>query len=393
MKYTFRSHPSRMATLMATFGAGARVEFESKYPKGIAHFNEHMVFKGNAKYDAKALLWKIAAAGGSWNAFTSEDLVCFHVTIPEENLETAFECISEIVKRPLFPAEEIEKEKEVVCQEIRMYKDDIDSLVSYAMMESVFNHSLATPVIGTEESVRAITRDNLIDFNREFYSPEHQLITLCSLSDHRDLTEKYFGAIDEVLVRKPDLEPTYSAPFEKEVVKAGQLQNIISIAFGGQKIDETIKEKAAVDVFNEVFGSGDVSRLFLKIREDMGLVYGIGSYLMDNMDGNLFCISTQTEPENAAAVIKEINNQIEIMKTTLPTAEELQSAKNKICSAEYSNVDTSRGVAMRILMEEFLKYPTTSEYLAEVDKVTLEKVKEIAEKIFANNKYIVIGHG
>jgi predicted Zn-dependent peptidase len=320
-------------------------------------------------------------------------LVCYHVSIPEENLETAFECISEIVKRPSFPAEEIEKEKEVVCQEIRMYKDDIDSLVSYSMMESVFNHSLAAPVIGTEESVRSITRDNLIDFNREFYSPEHQLITLCSSSDHRDLTEKYFGAIDEVLVWKPDLEPTYNAPFEKEVVKAGQLQNVISIAFGGNKIDETIKEKAAVDVFNKVFGSGDVSRLFLKIREDMGLVYGIGSYLMDNMDGNLFCISTQTEPENAAAVIKEINNQIEVMKTTLPTAEELQSAKNKIRSAEYSNVDTSRGVAIRILMEEFLNYPTTSKYLAEVDKVTPEKVKEIAEKIFANNKYTVIGHG
>jgi predicted Zn-dependent peptidase len=392
MKYKYRNHPSRMSTLMVTFGAGARASL-GKYPDGIAHFCEHAVFKASTKYTAKQLLWKIASAGGNWNAFTSEDLVAYHVTIPEENLDVAFECISEITTSPTFPADELVKEKEVICQEIRMYDDEMGTKVGYALRQAIFDNPLATPILGTEESVRSITRDNLVAFNREFYSPEQRLVTLCAQSNAFGLVGKYFGKPNDVLVFGPPNAPNYKPSSDQEITKPGHLQHMISIAFAGPGIDTLTKNRAAFDVFNRIFGGGDVSRLFLKIREDLGLVYGVGSTMCDFMDGNYFYIGTETEPENSNQVVAEINNQIDVMQSVMSTDEELRTAKNKIRSGIYSRMDTSNGTVGFVLDEEFYGQPDTSQYLAAVDQVTAAQVQEIAQKVFAEPKYTVIGHG
>jgi predicted Zn-dependent peptidase len=391
MRYRYRQSPSKLSTLMVTTGGGARAGF-GKYPNGMAHFYEHMAFKGSSAYTAKQLLWKVATAGGSWNAWTSEDLVSYHITIPEENIAVAFECLEQIVNKPIFPTEEIEKEKDVVCQEIRMYQDDLGTLVSYAMMESIFDHSLAIPIAGNEESVKLITQDNLIDFNHEFYNHDKQLVTLCSTVDHNDLVEKHFGKPDNCLIWRPKMEPNYRTSFTKEVIKPGQLQHIISMSFAGKLIDAVSKREAEFAVFNKIFGGSDVARLFLAIREDKGLVYGIYSSLDEYMDGNVFNIGTQTEPENSEIVLKEIDNQIELMKHSLPSEEELRSAKNKIRSREYGRLDSSGSIAHRIVSEEFYAEKNITEQLAEVEAVTAEQVKEIAEQVFSDTKYIVIGH-
>lgn len=381
-----------MATLMVTFGGGSRAGF-GKYPDGIAHFMEHMRFKGSPGFTAKQLLWKLASTGGSWNAWTSEDLVTYHVTIPEDNIETAFECLYEVVNKPVFPEDEMKKEQEVVCQEVRMYNDDIGSLVHYKLMETIFDNSLAVPIVGTEKSVSSITRQNLLDFNQEFYNQEQKLVTLCATANHLHLVEKYFGIPDDVLVWKPHCVPNYKPSANHEVVKESQLQHVIDVAFASPEIEALGKNRAAFDVFNKIFGSGDVSRLFLTIREDLGLVYGIHSGLQDFMDGSVFMIGTETEPENAEKVIKEIDNQIKKMVNELPTDEELRSAKNKLRSAEYSQMDTSNRTALRVVVEEFYGHPSVSQYLGDVEQVTAQQVKEIAEKVFAGHKYTILGHG
>ena len=160
MRYKYRRHPSKLATLMVTFGAGSRVEHNTEYPKGIAHYMEHVRLKGTETKTAKDLLRQTADAGGSWNAWTSDDLVSYYMTIPEENIEVAFECLSDIILNPIFPQDELTKEQEVVCQEIRMNNDEIDTLVHYKLMGMAFDNSLTIPRVGYEESVRSITRDH-----------------------------------------------------------------------------------------------------------------------------------------------------------------------------------------------------------------------------------------
>ena len=380
---------------MITFGAGGRVEFGTKYPVGIAHFMEHMRFKGSDKYTSKDLLKMVADDGGSWNAWTSEDLVAYHVTIPEENIETAFKALSEVVLRPAFPQKELDKEQEVVCQEVRMYDDQIDTLVHYKIMNTVFNNSMSTPIVGTEKSVNSITRDHLLGFNKDFYSREHTLIALASTGDHSHLAEKYFGELDDVWVTRPaDKKVVYAPATSCVVEKEGQLQNSISVCFGREELRQSVKPNQHIHtVFNNIFGSGSTSKLFMSVREDLGLVYGIGAYINHNMDGTLYEIYTSTEPENSDQVINEIDNQIEIMSKEPPTEQEIQRAKNKVRSAMYSRLDTSHGAISEIVNEEFYQYKTGSEFLAKVDGVTAEDVHKLAKEIFAGTKYTVVGTG
>ncbi len=396
MKYRFRRHPSKLATLMVTFGAGSRIEHNTEYPKGIAHYMEHVRFKGTDTKTAKDLMRQTADAGGASNAWTSEDLVSYHMTIPEENLETAFECLSDITLNPAFPNDELIKEQEVVCQEVRMYDDDIDHLVHYKMMDTVFeDNPLTVPIVGTEKSVQSITRDHILKFNKEFYSREHMLITLGAVSDHHHLVEKYFGIPDDVLLYlPPTTNVEYKSPASHIVHKDGQIQDSILITFGN-KLLRTMsnRDRAKIKMFSAIFGQGDTSRLFMKVREDLGLVYGIGSYNNNNMDGSLYEIYTSTEPENREQVIEAINEEIDKIQNTPPSKDELRRAKNMIRSAYYRLLDSSSTAIMQVLYEEFFNYTTGSEFLAEIDAVTTDDVHEVAQKILQGNKYTVIGTG
>lgn len=394
MKYMYRKHSSKLATLMVGFGAGSRVEHGSKYPRGIAHLTEHMLFKGNANNTSKQLKQRLANLGGSSNAATSHDMVYYFITIPEENLDKGAEILAEMVLRPDFPEEELQKEREVVCQEIRMYDDDIDSLIYKRLNERTFNNAAKIPIIGFEDTVRSITRQNLLDFYQEFYGSDNRAVVLVSSQDHIDTLSKYFGQDDGKLVcipRSKSIE--YAGGFDDKVIKEGHIQNTITINFGSQSIFDLSDFETQTEVFNRVFGAGDVSRLFMRVREDLGLVYGIGSYFAQSLDGSLYTITTLTEPANESKVIAAVNEEIDRMLKEPATQDELQMAKNKLKTRLYGTCDTSFGTGSLALSELFLYGKTVEQLLNELDKVNVDDVTRIAKIIFDSNKYTIIGTG
>lgn len=397
MRYKFKKHPSRLATLMVAFGAGSRIEFGRDYPAGMAHFMEHMRFKGTEKLTAKEILKMIAHAGGSSNAWTSEDTAGYHVTIPEENIEVAFRVMADVVKNPTFPKEEMEKEREVVCQEIRMYDDEISENAHNETMLWAFSNSLASPILGFESSVRSVTQNDLIRFNKEFYNNEQMLIVLAAQNDYSHWVEKYFGIPDDSLVfPAPAPDVKYGNSIAGEIRKEGQLQNHISISFGSEKLHKLTSDpvlRGVRKVTNTIFGGNDDSRLFLRIREDLGLVYGINSCFADYMDGTLFTIVTDTEPGKSKQVIDSIEEEIDKMCKSKPTEEELQRAKNRIKSHVYSVLDSSIGTADITVLEEFYGLRFDSQYFAQIDAVTADEVHQFAQSIFDGNKYVAIGMG
>ena len=245
MKYKYIRHPSKLVTLMITHGAGRRVEHKTKYPDGTAHYMEHVRFKGTKNYTAKDLLKKVAYNGGAWNAFTSEDIVSYHMTIPEENIEAAFKYLAEVMLGPEFPAEELEKEKEVVCQEIKMYDDDLTVLAYNKLMSMVYTNSLAVPIGGTIESVRSITRDHIQDFNRSFYNFSQMYIALAAPVDYYHFAEKYFGIQDDVLIYPTaDKDTEYAAGFCTEIEREGFVQDVAIVSFGGKELREAFEDRA-----------------------------------------------------------------------------------------------------------------------------------------------------
>jgi len=378
-----------MATLAVTYGGGRRAE--RNVPNGIAHFMEHFRFKGTEKYNCKELTRLVAFHGGSWNAFTSDDLVSYHISIPSEKLEEACEYLSQITLHPTFPEEELEREKEVVCQEVRMYEDDIGSLVHWDMMGKVFNNSLAYNIVGTEQSVRSITKADLEKFNQDVYNREHMLFTLSAPDDREDLIEKYFGIPDDVLVYPPrDISPQYASDFSSKVYKDGLIQQTLSIGFAGDGMYD-LSMRPVGKVFNAIFGAGSDARLFDRIRDDMGLVYGIYSSMQHHMDGTIFTIGTETDPENVSTVLETVDEEIERISHELVTSEELQRAKNRIRSSEYRAVDSSEGACYKAVYEEFYGFESGSSYLANIDAVSAEQVRDFAQNVFSKNKYTVVG--
>lgn len=381
---------------MVTFGAGNRLEFDKNYPCGIAHFMEHMRFKGSKSRTAKQMLMEIAYNGGDMNAWTSEDAVSYFITIPEENIETAFKVMHDIVHEPIFPQKEMEKEQEVVCQEIRAYDDEMHDNIYQETMKWAFSNNLMYPVVGFEDTVRQITRDDLVRFDRDFYNPEQMLVSLASKNNHSFLVEKYLGIPDDNFKIPPRTKETeYGPSFVGEIKKDGVIQTDIMVTFGGPHAhDIYFTNRPAVCIFDMIFGASDDSRLFMNLREDSGLVYGVSSSVHDMLDGSLFAIHTETEPDKKDRVLQAIDDEVDRMLNEAPTEEELQRAKNRYKSHMYHMLDRSYYMADMMLEEEMYGHKFDSSYLAEIDSITSNDVLDVAQAILGRgNRYVAIGMG
>jgi len=380
---------------MVATGAGNRVEFDTEYSSGIAHFMEHMRFKGTYERTAKDLLKTVAHNGGEMNAWTSEDNSGYYITIPEENIEVAFDCLAGVALYPIFPEYEIAKEKDVVGQEIMSEEDDIDENLYQETMLWAFSNSLTYPILGFKDSVANITRDELLKFNKEFYNKEQLLVVLSARDDYSHFMEKYFGIPDGVLAFRPSLSNVkYGKSVAGKIKKEGYPQSSIMMSFGSDKIHHAAHHnRALLHVFNTMFGAEDDSRLFMRIREDLGLVYGIDSILHNALDGTLFSITTEAESYKEDTIVAAINEEINKMCSDKPTSEELVRAKNRLKSSLYGFLDTSLGKSNLVVKEEFHNYSVDSKFLAQIDSVTVDEVFQMSKDVFSGNKYVAIGTG
>lgn len=387
MIYRHIKHSSRLSTIEVIFDGGLRAEFSKAYPNGIAHFMEHLRFRGTEKYDWKTLREGLSRIGAQWNAYTSEDFVSYHMTIPEENIEQAFDYLSQIALYPTFPADEIEKERGIVKQEIRMYKDYIQEINKEDMFSRIFNNFLSNSVQGTEKSVDSITRQHILDFNKDFYN-NNRMLCMVGQNDYRELAEKYFGDIDDSFSLTPSSKVKYAEPFKRSIDKEGFEQSSLIISYGGDVVEELRKNSPCRQVFNHIFGGTPDSRLSTKIREEFGLVYGIGSYLQETVEGSLYSIFTLTQKENLDKVIEETNKVINDMKSDKVDGDELVRAKNMIKSSIYSMLESSARVCEREIEKVVYGRPDINTLVEEIEKVGTDDVLDMANTIFSGKCYI-----
>lgn len=394
MKYQYIKCQNKIATLMVTFGAGSRVESKENYNNGISHLIEHLRFRGGEKYDSNTISQKISYWGGYTNAWTSEDLVNYYLSIPEENINYVLPYFSEIIF-PSFSEDGIKKEKIIVCQEMKDRMDSIETQMGEKLYSKVFNNSLKYSIIGNEKSIQLITRDEILKFNNQFYNENNALVTFVSPKDHyKDISKNTLRGWKNNNILNfipPDQKVVYNPSFKTKVTKQDTKQNSIFIAYGGFTLQQYKQFRLAGWVFNEAFGSGPDSRLFIKVREEKGLVYGIGSSYSNHFDGILFNICTSTEPKHTKNVLNIINEQIKNIKQSLITKKELQKAKNKILRHSYDVLESSHGIASIHMRKEFYNKPSLKEDLQNVQKVTEKDVLNFANKLFNQNCYTVIG--
>ncbi len=360
--------------------AGSR--YEETEMNGISHFLEHMFFKGTTSRNAREIAEAFDAIGGQVNAFTSKEYTCYYAKVLDEKSEYALDILSDMFFNSLFDEEELEKEKNVVLEEINMYEDAPDELVHELLSKASFGgHPLAYSVLGTKETLLRIERKDLERYRDKFYKPENIVISVAGhFSDSllRSIEKKFgeFHSPSETLEWKQATFCSDKISKNKETEQSHLCVGFLGLPFGHERIYE-------LSILNNVIGGSMSSRLFQEIREEKGLAYSVYSYHSAFSDTGLLTIYAGTAPDQAELVFDTIMHTLQTIKQKGLTKQELENSKaqlkgNLMLSLESTSSRMSRNGKNELLLQ---KIKSLDEILHAIDSVTLDGVNQLADEL------------
>jgi len=376
----------RSAAIGLWVGAGSRDEREGY--EGISHFMEHMFFKGTEHRTARALAESLEAVGGQLNAFTTKEYTCYYAKVLDEDLDLAIDVLSDMFFHSLFDEKEIEKEKNVVIEEIKMYEDSPDELIHDIFSEKVWNeHPLGKPILGTEASITSLSRDKIMLFLSEHYAPDNVVVAVAGKIKHEDIVAKLsaqFGTFKRGGRRVLEEAPTGKTVEHYQKKETEQMHIILGVPGLGQD-DEDIY---AMHIFNNILGGGLSSRLFQEIREQRGLAYSVYSYHSTYVDSGLFAIYAGTSPKNTQEVIECILQELKEISEQGITADELARTKAQIKGGLYLGLESVSSRMSRLGKTEltYNRVLSPEEVIGKLEKVTLEDVLRVIGRLWQKDK-------
>ena len=364
--------------------AGGR--YESFKEKGISHFLEHILFKGTKNYSCRKIKESIEGVGGSLNGFTSEELTCYLVKIPSRYLKLALDILSDMVLHPAFPPAEIAKEKQVILEEIKMYRDLPQSYV-YELLDELLwpKQPLGSPIIGSVESVSGISRQDLASFKNNFYTPVNIVVSAAGSLDYDKLfkaAEGIFSAQEmEGLNKFSPVRERQEAPQLKLFHKETE-QTHLALGFHAFKRDHPLRH--ALGILHVIMGANMSSRLFNELREKRGLAYEIGTQVKRFYDTGAFLVHAGIDNKKIEEAISLILKELEKVKVSLPTANEFRRAKDfytgQLVLALEDTLDHMLWIGESVAALD--KVLTKEEIMQEVESVGPEDIRRVAEAIF-----------
>lgn len=372
---------------------GSKYEWEEV--AGITHLIEHMIFKGGEGQKPGEVAGKVEALGGYINAFTSYDQTCYYVVGPVEVLETAFEVLSQAVFKPYFDPQELEREKEVVVEEMKMRLDNpLIVLYEELMKASYTTYPYKRPIIGYEETVRGLKREDLFYFINHFYTPENMvLIVTGNLSENtlESLLEKYFLNLPKRTLKKVEFpkEPYVKEP-ELRWVERKVKESYFALTFPAPSIRED--SSPVMDLLATLLGGGESSRLYVKLKRKLNLVKTISASAFTPDGPGLFEIIGTAEPQNFERILEEVLKEIERFKEEGPTPEELERAKNLVLSTFIYAQETAEGLSRELASFHLSRgsYRDLIWYKEKIEKATPEELKEVAKEWLNLQKLVAV---
>lgn len=368
--------------------AGSRNENE--FNNGVSHFIEHMLFKGTEKRNAKEIAESIENLGGLLNAFTSKECTCLYATTLDEHLGTSLNVLADIFFNSRFDKDEIEKERDVIFEEISSYEDTPDDLVQDVLTKLAWNgSSLGMPVIGTRKSLSKLDRQSIIGYLSQNYTPANTVISVAGNFDEKYLMENVkmlFGgwtAAKNQALSEADAQQ-FSKGIKVKVKDIEQVHACIGLE-GIEQGDDRIYSLAAL---NNIFGGNMSSRLFQKIREEKGLVYSIYSFPSAYVRNGLFTVYAGMNPSNLKTVISMIFDEIDILLDRGISSDELEKAKEQL-KGNYILGLESTGSRMNSMGKSELLLgciKTPDEILEKISAVDMDSIRETTGRVFNSKK-------
>ncbi len=369
---------------------------ESTEQNGLAHFLEHMVFKGTERRSAEEIARSMDSVGGMLDAFTAKELTCFNAKVLDEHLPIAFDVISDLILRPRFAPDDVEKEKQVVLEEIKMDQDNPESVLHELFTGGFWpDHPLGRPIIGTPETVRSFSSEALFGYYRSWFTPDRLILTAAGNVTHGrllELAEREFSALRPSGSVADPHAPQARAPIRLEEKR--DLEQV-HLCIGVPSYPLAHERRFGVAVLNNLLGGGMSSRLFQNVREKQGLAYAVFSELTPYSDAGMLSVYAGTALEAAGKVVDLVVQEFRNLKDSPVPEEELRRAKDHLKGSLMLSLESTSARMSNLARQElyFHGFYSLDEILASIEAVTREEVRSIAREFFQTGQIAVAALG
>lgn len=366
---------------------GSRFEEESL--AGVSHFIEHMMFKGTKNRTARQIAEALDSVGGQINAFTAKEYTCYYARVLDNHLDVAVDVLSDMFFNSLFQPTEIEKEKNVILEEIKMYEDTPDDLVHDVFIAGLWpGHPLGRPIIGHRETVASLRPEKLVEFYRRHYTPDSLVVAVAGNIDHRRVVERLtpvFGSFDG---RSAPVSFTRPQPAYTTVSRYKDTEQV-HVVLGTEALPMNHPDIYALSIINTVLGGGVSSRLFQRVRENLGLVYSIYSYLSSYIDSGIFSLYAGLSPANLDRLLGILAEELERLYRQGLSEEELHRGREQLKGNLFLGLEGPGSRMTRIGKAEVClgQVMTMEEIAAAIDAVTMDDIRRLCRQFFAPDHF------
>ena len=376
----------RSVSLGIWVNAGSRDETSSE--NGVSHFIEHMIFKGTRDRTSLQIAKELDAIGGLSNAFTGKENTCFYARVLDKDFRALSDILSDICLNSIFDPDDVERERQVILQEISMVEDTPDDNI-HVLFNKFFwiGHPIGMSILGTGESMSAIGKDTMLSYINKYYVPEKIVVAAVGNVDHETVVsyfEPLFGSISGKNLNRergvPRSNPGVSAHFK-------DLEQV-HVCLGGEAPSLSSKRRFPCAILNTILGGNMSSRLFQEVREKRGLAYSIYSFASSYVDSGLLAVYAATDFQNVNPLLETIQTEVKKITKGEISETDLAAAKDHLIGGIYLSSESSDNRMMRIAKNEivFNRYVNYEELISSLEGVTVDEVVECADEIFGDRK-------
>ncbi|MCX4746390.1 insulinase family protein [Kitasatospora sp. NBC_01287] len=380
----------------ATFGIWVGVGSRDETPvlNGATHYLEHLLFKGTERRSALEISAALDAVGGEMNAFTAKENTCYYARVLDTDLPLAIDVVCDMLTGSLIRPEDVEAERGVILEEMAMAEDDPGDVVHDLFAKVIYGDApLGRPILGTQETVKGLSRDQIAGFFKRRYKPEHLVVAAAGNLDHRAVVKQVEEAFAGVLARS-EAAPAEARRGVRAQRTAGRLETLnrateqAHLVLGVPGLPRHDERRWALGVLNAVLGGGMSSRLFQEVREKRGLAYSVYSYSSSYADSGLFGIYAGCQPKRVEEVLRICRGELDKVVADGITEEELSRAVGQISGSTVLGMEDTGSLMNRIGKAELAygHHLSVDEMLERIAGVTLDDVREVARDVLGAHR-------
>ncbi len=376
-------------TVMVSVEAGS--EYETKNINGLSHFLEHMCFKGTHKRPtAMDIASELDGLGAQYNAFTSQEFTSYYAKAKNENAGEILDVVADMYLDPTFEHGEIEKERGVIIQELNMYEDTPMRKVADLFMDVVYGDQPAGwDIGGSKDVIRKLTRDDFVKYRSKHYLPQSTVVTISGGRATKELLQKAEGYFKELPSGKKGTKPKTKESQKKpaELVSFKDVDQS-HLVLGFRAFDVYDERKYALQVAADILGGGMSSRLFQKVREELGAAYYVRADADLYLDHGLFAMAAGVEHEKIDMVLKATLKEFDRLKEEKVGIQELKRAKEHLIGNLFMSLEGSDELGSFYAAQEIfgLKLSTPQEFAKKIDRVTIDQIQSVLRQIVKRNR-------